>query len=321
MSNSTFITSKLDGNVIDIDGTSKETKEPLAVHAKKTTDTGNQQWEFIPDPAASGFYFIKSKLDGSVIDVEDNSKADGAKLQVYPQKKTGTDNQLWEFIPDAKDPSFFFIKSKLDGHVMDIQGASTKSGADLIAHPQKTVGTDNQLWKADGDAFPAPTAVPTSLSFLNLGTGSGTTSGGSTECSYTVNLTINSDGNCRFWGSYTNRGDIPIFTAPNQSFGVSIVVHDMNGKGYAFSTGGNVPSAPQHGCTESWDTTHKVQAIANNWESIGRRKQASYGYHNDTSFVDFLSEIASAVESAISTVGTIASDVTTVVSVVAAVAA
>ena len=34
-----------------------------------------------------------------------------------------------------------FIKSKLNGNVIDIQGASTKGGAGLDAFPQKTSGS------------------------------------------------------------------------------------------------------------------------------------------------------------------------------------
>ena len=43
--------------------------------------------------------------------------------------------------------SYFFIKSKLDGNVIDTQRASTKGGALLDSFPQKTTGTDNQLWE------------------------------------------------------------------------------------------------------------------------------------------------------------------------------
>ena len=46
------------------------------------------------------YYFIKSKLDGNVIDISGGSTASGAGLDAYPQKSTGTDNQLWEFVAD-----------------------------------------------------------------------------------------------------------------------------------------------------------------------------------------------------------------------------
>jgi hypothetical protein len=47
------------------------------------------------------------------------------------------------------------------------------------------------------------------------------------------------------------RGDVPIITASDQAFGVSIVVLDTNGKGYSFSASGTVHSAPQLGSTYS----------------------------------------------------------------------
>jgi hypothetical protein len=60
--------------------------------------------------------------------------------------------------------TYYFIKSKLDGNVIDIQdikGDDTTSGALLDAYPQKTTGTDNQLWSVVGGEFPSPvSAVP-----------------------------------------------------------------------------------------------------------------------------------------------------------------
>ncbi|MGH7046084.1 MAG: RICIN domain-containing protein [Stellaceae bacterium] len=313
MSTYCFIKSKLDGHVIDIQGASTKSGVLLDAFPQKATGNNNQLWELIRDPAASGYYFIKSRLSGNVIDIQGASTKSGVLLDAFPQKATGNDNQLWKFIKDPAGSGYCFIKSKLSGNVIDIQGASTKSGVLLDVFPQKATGNENQLWMAVGEASPE---LPSSLSFTNLGTGSNTTSSGSTECSYTVNLTIQKDGTCHFWGSYTNRGDVPIITAPNQTFGVSIVVFDTHGKGYSFSRGGNVPSAPQSGCTLTWDNTQKAQAIIDNWGEIVARHYADYGYHNDVGILDFLSEIGSAVESIASTVGTVVSDVATVAALV-----
>jgi hypothetical protein len=66
--------------------------------------------------------------------------------------------------------TYYFIKSKLDGNVIDIQdikGDDTTSGALLDAYPQKTTGTDNQLWSVVGGEFPSPvSAVPAPSSGL-----------------------------------------------------------------------------------------------------------------------------------------------------------
>jgi hypothetical protein len=163
--------------------------------------------------------------------------------------------------------------------------------------------------------------IRSELSWTNLGTGSGTTSGGDTECSYTVNLTIQRDGTCRFWGSYTNRGNVPIITAPSQTFGVGIVVIDSHGKGYSFNAGGHVPSAPQPGSTYSWNKTEKSAAITANWDAIVTRHYAKYGYSNQASISDIFSEIEKAVQGVVQTAEQVAETVQTVVEVVSVVAA
>jgi hypothetical protein len=150
-----FIQSKLDGNVIDIAGASTKSGAGLDVYPQKATGADNQLWEFILDPAGSGYYFIKSKLNGNVIDIQDASTKSGALLDAYPQKAAAADNQLWEFVLDPAGSGYYFIVSKLNGYVIDIQGASTKSGALLDTYPLKVTGYDNQLWAAAGGDFPA----------------------------------------------------------------------------------------------------------------------------------------------------------------------
>jgi hypothetical protein len=162
---------------------------------------------------------------------------------------------------------------------------------------------------AQGFTFVLSHDLPTTLTWDNLGTGTGnTTSSGSTECSYSVSLAIQMDGTCQFSGFYTNRGDVPIVTAPAQQYGVSAVVFDSNGHAYSFSSGGSLPSAPQAGCTQNWNTTQVAQPIANNWNLIAARNFMQYGYHNDTNVADWFSEITAAVAS-------LASDVETVMAI------
>ncbi len=150
-----YIKSKLDGNVIDVVGASTTAGAGLDAYPQKTTGTDNQLWEFVADPAGSGYYFIKSKLNGNVIDIEGASTNAGALLDAYPQKTSGTDNQLWEFVADPAGSGYFFIVSRLNGNVIDVQGASTKAGALLDAYPWKFSGYDNQLWTVVNGSFPA----------------------------------------------------------------------------------------------------------------------------------------------------------------------
>ena len=44
------------------------------------------------------YVFLKSKLNGNVIDIVEASTQPGARLDVWPQKTTGNDNQLWMFL-------------------------------------------------------------------------------------------------------------------------------------------------------------------------------------------------------------------------------
>ena len=173
MSNYYFIQSFLNGNVIDIQGASTKAGASLDAFPQKTTGNDNQLWKFVADPAGSGYYFIKSKLNGNVVDIAGASTKDGADLDANTEKKLDYDNQLWEFIPDSSSRSYF-IKSKLNGNVIDIVGASTKAGALLDSWAQKSTGYDNQLWSivesGGGIAFPPPLPIGIgSLSLVNIG--------------------------------------------------------------------------------------------------------------------------------------------------------
>lgn len=150
-----FIKSKLDGNVMDVQGASTTSGALLDAYPQKSTGNDNQLWEFIAGPAGSNYYYIKSKLDGNVVDIQGASSKPGTLLDSYPQKTSGFDNQLWQFVKDPGGSGYCFIMSKENCNVVDVQAASTKSGALLDAYPQKTSGTDNQLWEVVGGSFPA----------------------------------------------------------------------------------------------------------------------------------------------------------------------
>jgi hypothetical protein len=94
----------------------------------------------------SEYFFIKSKRDGEVVDVKDEKTAAGTPLIAYPQKTSGTDNQLWGFIA-SDTPPYLFISVKQTGQVIDIKEANQAPGAALIAFPRKGSGAYNQLWR------------------------------------------------------------------------------------------------------------------------------------------------------------------------------
>jgi Ricin-type beta-trefoil lectin domain-like len=155
MSTYYFIESKLDGNVIDIVEASTKPGAYLDAYPKKSSGTANQLWEFVLDPAGSGYYFIKSQLDGTVIDIFGGSTAANAQLDAWPQQSPSQGNQLWEFVPDPAGSGYFFIVSKLNGNVIDIRGNSTAAGTLLDAYPLKVGSAPNQLWKVVSGSFPS----------------------------------------------------------------------------------------------------------------------------------------------------------------------
>jgi hypothetical protein len=231
----------------------------------------------------------------------------------------GSDGNLWlEQAPFGNVPP---TRKQVDGNVQSFQA--------LDDNTVLVLGMNGNLWlehapfgkappsreQVDGNVALSP-PVRSELSWTSLGTGSGTTSSGATECSYALNLMIRRDGTCRFWGFYTNRGDVPLITAPSQTFGISIVVLDTNGKGYSFSIGAQVPSAPQAGSTFTWDQTEQSFAIASNWEAIALRSYANYGYSNKASISDVLSEIESALVGVAKDVGIVVGAIVAVIALV-----
>jgi len=219
----------------------------------------------------STYFAIQSKLSGNVIDIQEASTKPGALLDAFSQKTTGSDNQLWEFIPDPAGSGYYFIRSKLSGNVIDILQASTKPGARLQAFSQKARDFDNQLWRVVDGAFPGP--VYTSISWEPEGTGpapnSSTIYSGGNKCAYQVGVAINQDGSCTLSGYYQNRGDVWWGTAPSQGFVAAFFVYDTSGKCYALSYSGVIPSAPQSGSLVTWNVTQKCPVIAENAKNRG----------------------------------------------------
>lgn len=93
-----LLKSKLGLYVVDVKGgKASDRGTPLQIHVQNESGfDDNQLWDFVPDPAGSGYFFIKSKLGDFVIDVKGASAAPHTPLQLYPQKPPGlTQGQLW----------------------------------------------------------------------------------------------------------------------------------------------------------------------------------------------------------------------------------
>lgn len=100
----------------------------------------------------SEYYFIASKLNGNVLDINGANPASGTQIISYPQKSSGTDNQLWTLVPtgpkdSAGGQSQYYIQSRLNNYVLDIQGGSTQSGTPIISFPINSPASNNQIWQ------------------------------------------------------------------------------------------------------------------------------------------------------------------------------
>ncbi|MET0403826.1 MAG: RICIN domain-containing protein [Cystobacter sp.] len=88
--------------------------------------------------------FIRSQLDGLVLDVAGNNRAAGADVIGYPAKhrRDGIDNQQWELVPTRGG---YYIRSRLNGYVLDVWGLNRNVGAPVKLSAAN--GGANQLWK------------------------------------------------------------------------------------------------------------------------------------------------------------------------------
>ena len=89
----------------------------------------------------NGFFKIKSKISGKVIQVKDSSSDDGASIEQWDS--SGTNTQLWYFEKDSE--GYYKIKSKDSGKCLDISGISTDDGAKIQLWSD--VEGDNQKWE------------------------------------------------------------------------------------------------------------------------------------------------------------------------------
>jgi hypothetical protein len=104
---------------------------------------------------------IKCRLNGNVVDIENNSTTPGTSLDAFPPKvgeslngpATFAANQTWEVLPDPAGSSHHIIKNPATGLCIDIHNNSTSPGAALEAWTEKTKDNQNQLWDFLPDPF------------------------------------------------------------------------------------------------------------------------------------------------------------------------
>ncbi|KAI9281996.1 ricin B lectin domain-containing protein [Sporodiniella umbellata] len=92
-------------------------------------------------------YFIKSQLNGRVLDVQDGSTKDNTNVIVYRQKEHDNQNQLWRF------ENGYLINAK-SAKALDIRGGQMDSGSNIIQYAQKmSEEASNQKWDMDNEGY------------------------------------------------------------------------------------------------------------------------------------------------------------------------
>src|SRR5271154_4667035 len=153
------ISSKLNGHVIDIEDNSTAAGAGLDAFTAKSGTTpvlipggkppqiaANQSWEVLPDPAGSAHFIIKNPATGFCIDIKNNSVSRGAALEVWTEKKSDNQNQLWDLLPDEFGSGYFYAQNPQTGYVIVIKDGSTEVGAALVVNPRRMFDSGRQLW-------------------------------------------------------------------------------------------------------------------------------------------------------------------------------
>ncbi|KAL7320975.1 Mucoricin [Mucor circinelloides] len=92
-------------------------------------------------------FFIKSQMNGRVLDVSEGSTEDEAPIIVYSQKGEDCLNQLWRY------EDGYFINAK-SAKVLDISGGEMQPESPIIQYAQKmSEEAANQKWEVDEDGY------------------------------------------------------------------------------------------------------------------------------------------------------------------------
>ena len=111
--------------VLEVANSSKADSAKIQLNDKDKNGKDNQKFEIIN--VGNGYYTIKLKHSGKVMDVRGGGKTKGTKIIQY--KATGKDNQLWEF--EYAGNGMYYIKSKSNGLYLDVNNSKAVNGAQL----------------------------------------------------------------------------------------------------------------------------------------------------------------------------------------------
>lgn len=137
-----YIKSKL-GNTLDVDDGKAQSRTNVQVFSMN--GTAAQKWslsdsDFQPISNSGYVMFTKQNVQ-LVMDVDNASAEDGARIQLYTSNET--DAQLFQV--DYQGKGYYRIVSKSSGKVLDVKDGSGKAGAKL--QQMTWNGSDGQLWK------------------------------------------------------------------------------------------------------------------------------------------------------------------------------
>lgn len=126
------IKSKLNGYVLDVKG--PENRNGALVHMWEPYQTDSQVWIFRKDGT------IENKFSGRVLDIPAADPNAGIHLHIWDKVVPGTSNQRWDFEGE-------YIRSRLNGKVLDVEHESASRGTRVIMYDKKG-GTPapNQQW-------------------------------------------------------------------------------------------------------------------------------------------------------------------------------
>jgi autotransporter-associated beta strand protein len=165
---------------------------------KAYTGASHQLWDVYPLPASYGgdlsYYTMAAAHDGETADESNYSYNNGNPIQQWGTGGDAVENWFFQYAGNG----YFYIRCRWDGLYLDVAGASTVSGANIVQWSH--LNRNSQQWRlipvGNPVTFVTP-AVPTGLTAtanavsvrLNWNTNSG-----STPVSYTVLQSTNSGG-------------------------------------------------------------------------------------------------------------------------------
>jgi hypothetical protein len=170
----------------------------------------------------------------------------------------GQDGNLWlEQAPFGKVPP---SRKQVDGKVVAFDQWSSTSTIYVL-------GSDGKLWLEQAPFGSVPPqrqlvdqlGLPPSLTWSgSVGFGSGPTNA---NCNY--KLTMSSNGEVQFSGTYNDTGSIPVLTSPSQDWNVVVAI-PVAGRVLKFTASGTTPSAN----SSTWNGTSQNAEVALLWPLI-----------------------------------------------------